>query len=455
MRRFIIEQSEAEFTSCSGLGLVGMALERYSKLPETVDANVPLRHGIAHSDILRTYVGLLSIGKSDFEAVANMQGDRFFTEALGIGQLASTATLRQRLDNRAAEFLPWVKEASITLLENLGVEPTVLATGHVPLDADVTPFDNSNSRKEGVSRTYKGHDGYAPMAAYLGSEGYCLEMELREGSQHCQKGTPAFLARVLRQARRVTNAPLLLRLDGGNDALDNIDVVLDHNTEDTGDGVDFLIKWNPRKEDPEAWLDYAEQLAGTRSGSKQVRFSHPRPGKRVAVFDYTVSRWRGGYEYTLRRAMRVIERTIDRRGQTLLVPEIELEGWWTSLDLPAEEIIALYADHGTSEQYHSEFKTDLDVERVPSGKFETNALVLACATLAFNILRWLGQTGLRGPDGPVRHPAKRRRIRTVMQELMYRAARLVRTGRRLKLAFSCHSSVVAVYERLYHRLAYG
>jgi hypothetical protein len=30
--------------------------------------------------------------------------------------------------------------------------------------------------------------------------------------------------------------------------------------------------------------------------------------------------------------MRVIERTIDKHGQHLLVPEIEIEGWWTSLE---------------------------------------------------------------------------------------------------------------------------
>ncbi|VAW83049.1 hypothetical protein MNBD_GAMMA12-1930 [hydrothermal vent metagenome] len=36
---------------------------------------------------------------------------------------------------------------------------TPLATGHLPLDADVTPMDNSGSHKEGVSRTYKGRDG--------------------------------------------------------------------------------------------------------------------------------------------------------------------------------------------------------------------------------------------------------------------------------------------------------
>jgi len=63
-------------------------------------------------------------------------------------------------------------------------------------------------------------------------------------------------------------------------------------------------------------------------------------------------------------------------------------------------------DHATSEQFHSEFKTALDVERLPSRKFATNALVLSCATLAYNILRWIGQNGLLGPRMPRRrHPA--------------------------------------------------
>ncbi len=445
MRRFIIEQSDADFTSHSGLALVGMALNRHSGLAKAVDENVALRHGITHSDVLRSYIGMLSLGKSDFEAVENVRDDEFFVEALGVSTVPSAVTLRQRLDERAAAFLPVVEEAAVDFLLSVEVKPTALDTGHVPLDADVTPFDNSNTRKEGVSRTYKGHDGYAPMAAYLGREGYCLEFELREGKQHCQRGTPEFLTRVLRRARRVTQAPLLLRLDGGNDALDNIDVVLEHNESDEV-GVDFLIKWNPRKEDPYEWLDYAE---------KHARFTHPRPGKRVAVFNYQVTRYRKGYEYQLRRVMRVIERTIDNKGQALLVPEIEIEGWWTSLSLAPKKIIALYADHGTSEQFHSEFKTDLDIERLPSGKFATNALVLSCATLAYNILRWLGQTGLTGPGGPVRHPARRRRIRTVMQELMYLAARFIETGRRLKLGFGRRCVAVEIFCDLYHRLAYG
>ncbi len=65
----------------------------------------------------------------------------------------------------------------------------------------------------------------------------------------------------------------------------------------------------------------------------------------------------------------MIERRIDKHGQMLLTPEIELEGWWTSLYLPEKEIIRLYQDYGTSEQFHSEFKTDMNLERLPSGKY--------------------------------------------------------------------------------------
>jgi|TARA_R110000823_G_scaffold268445_2_gene388317 hypothetical protein len=86
--------------------------------------------------------------------------------------------------------------------------------------------------------------------------------------------------------------------------------------------------------------------------------------------------------------------------------------------------MALYSDHATSEQFHSEFK----MERLPSGKFDTNNLVMAFATMGYHVLRWMGLR-LTGPDAPVRHRAKRRRLRTVMQEIMTVACRLVHSGR--------------------------
>ena len=61
--------------------------------------------------------------------------------------------------------------------------------------------------------------------------------------------------------------------------------------------------------------------------------------------------------------------------------------------------------------------------------------MLALAALAYNILRYIGQDTLIGPDAPIRKALHRRRLRTVMQEMIYRAVRLVRHGRRYLLRF--------------------
>jgi hypothetical protein len=447
MKRFKFVQSDAEIISHGGLSLVGQAVKKFTSLSQELDKSIALRHGIKHSDVMKSYLGLLATGKNDFEAINTIESEFYFMNALGLDSIPGEATLRQRMDQKANVFLPIVERASIDFLCRVKPKLTPVFTGHLPLDADVTPMDNSGSHKEGVSRTYKGHDGYAPMAVYLGQEGYCLRMELREGKQHCQKETPALLARALRDARRITDQPLLVRLDGGNDSIENIDVILEHRQQHLdAAAVDFIIKWNPRRVDKEEWLQTAEQQGG---------WDYPRDGKRTAIFSETVNRQWNGYDYEVRRVIRLSERTIDKHGQALLIPEIELEGWWTSLALTESDVIKLYADHGTSEQFHSEFKTDLDIEQLPSGKFATNALVLGMSVLAYNILRWIGQNGLIKPGTSKRSKVKRRRIKTVMQELMYLAARVCKTARTIRLAFGKGCKVFEVMDSLYQRLAYG
>ena len=150
---------------------------------------------------------------------------------------------------------------------------------------------------------------------------------------------------------------------------------------------------------------------------------------------------------------KVTERTIDAEGQVLLVPDIEVDTYWTSLNHSPEEVIKQYQNHGTSEQYHSEIKTELDLERMPSGKFKTNNLVLHLGLAAYNILRFLGQESLKATDAPLRKKAQRRRIRTVIQNLITLAAKLVYHARRYKIAFGRHSPWFATFRRLYCCLA--
>jgi len=448
MKRFIIEKSEDEFySSHSGLALIGLCLNRYTSLAKRLGAVVAMKKGaIAHADVVRSYLGLLCLGKSDFEAISGFRQDRFFRESLGLKGVPAEPTLRQRLEDQAEVFRTIMNFCVTEFLQKSGALFSSLATGHVPLDIDVFTQDNSGTKKQGVSRTYAGIDGFAPIAAYLAQEGWLLEIEHREGSQHSQKDFIPFLARVLHKALALTAAPLLVRLDSAHDAWDTRIELAAHKR------VDYVLKWNPRGQSKTLWH---------RRAFAEGTSSEPRPGKRIALLSvHDTHTWTDDsgvkQELSCRRVVRVIERTIDKKGQLLLEPDIVLEGWWSTLALPAEKIIALYQDHGTSEQFHSELKTDMDLERLPSGKFAVNSLVMSCAALAYNILRFIGQLGLLGDKTPVRHPAKRRRIKTVIQELMYLAARLIETGRRLRLRFSRHSGLsFEAFAGLYQRLAYG
>jgi len=438
MKRMLLEQSSEEFyTSHSGLALAGACINRYSDLGRYVGRAAKGSDHITEIDILRSYLGLLCLGKSDYQAIAAMREDDYFKQALGIGRVPSVERLRQRLDEAGTELIPVVNRSSRTMLKRLKAPITGYRSGLVPLDVDVFSQDNSNTKKEGVSRTYKNYDGYAPMAAYLGMEGWCLEGELRPGSQHSQKGFVNFIKRVISGAKDLTKQPLRVRADAGNDALETLVALED------AEQTHYIVKWNPRESDVIAWRDrvFAEGPVKT-----------PREGKRVGAMVVEERKEIDETPYTFKRIVRVTERTIDKKGQFLLAPEITLEGWWTDLTTAAEDVIELYRQHATSEQFHSEFKTDLDLERLPNGKFATNALVMALGAFAYNILRFIGQTGQIAPFGPVRHSAKRRRLRTVIQELMYLAGRLLTTSRRLKLRFSRHCPAFAAFSAVYSGL---
>ena len=101
-----------------------------------------------------------------------------------------------------------------------------------------------------------------------------------------------------------------------------------------------------------------------------------------------------------------------------------------------EDMIALYHAHGKCEQFHSEIKTDMGVERLPSGKFVTNKLVLELTVLAYNILRMIGQEAIRQGNAPEKQIVSRKRVRTVIQNLIHFAGHVTQHARQLLLSIS-------------------
>ena len=447
-QRFAIEFTNERIISQSGLAIVGGMLgkselvKRLNRIP--VDEQKRSQAQIKNGDIVLTYIGLLTQGKTQYDAVKEMADDpEYFKDALGIVRaIPSAETLRQRMDDIGDSRREDILQANLSMFRVHGVKPSPLPCGLIPLDIDVSPFDNSKTSKEGVSRTYKGYDGYAPIFAYLGTEGFLANAELREGKQHCQKGTPSFLRETLALSHQMTDGQLLIRLDSGNDAAENLGILLE-------DKSWFIVKRNLRKESTDQWLDEMKKCC------QDIR--HPRDGKTV----YIGSSWKNitytcpnGEKKTvcLRIGYEITERTIDKHGQILLVPSVDVNTWWTNLGWTDDEVIASYHAHGECEQYHSEIKTDMDVERLPSGKFATNCLVLELTILSYNLLRMIGQESLKHRP-PVRKSTKRRRLRTVIQNLVLCASHITKHARKLVMGMGSSNVWRYAFKQIYLRFA--
>ncbi len=436
-----ITQSKAELSSHSGIALLGDILHacEFKKEVDKVHLHRRPNPELRHGDVLATMTAMLFIGKPDYDAVRPFHEDVLLRKALGLSRVPSAETLRNRLDLADNRFDDVIRDLSTTIIRRFG-KPTPCYGDHVPLDIDVTVFDNSDSHKEGVSCTYHKVDGYAPIMAYLGNEGYLVNLELREGKTHSQHGGKRFLGDSLRWARKITDAPLLVRMDAAHDALENIQVCIENK-------VDWIIKRNLRKEDPQAWFATAQEYG--------LSF-HPREGKTVWRGSIFVDREVEGEsdnesepeKLTLRIVFEVIERTSDRHGQLFLLPELEVNTWWASFMCAEDTAIRLYHAHGTSEQFHSELKTDMDLERLPSGKFSTNGLILLLGMFAYNALRLIGQRSLGFP-APLRKKVQRRRIRSVLQDIVYVACRVVSHARQVVLSFGRNNRWYAVWDGLH------
>lgn len=69
-----------------------------------------------------------------------------------------------------------------------------------------------------------------------------------------------------------------------------------------------------------------------------------------------------------------------------------------------------------------------------------------------NLLRLIGMHTLHVEKAPVRHSAQRRRIKTVIQEMIYKAARMIHHAGRFVLGLGANDSGFDVFARHYSQL---
>ena len=218
MTDFFIKKLPYDLSSHAGLAFIGKYLKRVN-VNALIDPKFAVRSGVANSEILKSYLALLCLGKSDFDAIESFRDNAFFKRAPGLSTVPSSPTLRQRMDTHAPswfELAPQMNQALLSSrINGRPIDFGVLACGYTPVDLDTFAMDNGGTQKELVGRTYAGVDGYCPFAVHLGSLGYCLELALRPGVQHSAAESEYNFERALPMAASLVATPLLVRADSG------------------------------------------------------------------------------------------------------------------------------------------------------------------------------------------------------------------------------------------------
>jgi len=422
----------------AGLSLIG-EMARISGLDNACLGITGMKQPqISDPDILRGLCGLVAQGKTDFDHIKEFTQDSFFQNALGINRIPSAEILRQRFEHMSScsGFEERIHECALDLGRKMGVNPDYTRIGDhswVRMDVDVTIFDNSDTKKEGSAPTYDRRYGFAPIFAHLGG-GWMINAQLREGSAHSfTAGTTEFIDQSLDYAHQLVDAPFLLVADGGFDSADLLRLL------DKRANTGFIVKHNLRKETEAQWLQTAKQYGRLVKQTKEKR-----------VYQGSVYRTVEGIKDPVRMVFEVTE-IRSKDGQLLWTPETIVFSAWTSLDAAEEEVLKAYRQRGTSEQYHAEFKTEMDMERLPSGKFAVNSAFLKMGMLIYNMFKVIDQDMVYAKALGLKK-ATRRRMKTIMRSIVYMCGKIIRHSRRLILQLACPRPWYEFFSGLLKRL---
>jgi len=262
-------------------------------------------------------------------------------------------------------------------------------------------------------------------------------------------GTLEYILKTLNLARRLCpGQKLLARFDSGNDSDKNIIGL--SKLKNTYYLVKHHLKGKNVKSAKATLTDYV-------MNNYSSKISYPNGSVRYyAEQDYMAGMYDESGKFIqakCRRIISVVELNNDiNTGQPLLIPYRSIHFWRTNLPqsiYAPKKVIDLYKDHGTSEQFHSEFKTDLDIERLPSSKFNTNKLFVGISQLVFNLLRIIGNQAVLSPLLNPKGKYNRLKIRTVMIKLILFPSRFMRKNKAWTICLPRSNPLSFLFQNLY------
>jgi Transposase DDE domain group 1 len=306
---------------------------------------------------------------------------------------STLGTFLRRFSFGHVRQLDKVAEAMLTNAWSLGAGP-----GGEPmtLDVDSTICPVHGDDKEGAGFGYTKVLGYHPLVATRAATGEVLHIRFRKGSAHSGRGAERFVRELVGRARRAgSSGPLTLRADSGFYSQHVVKACRDHKvaysiTAPQNAAVKRAIEGIA--EDVWAPIDYSE------GGAAWVAETPYGDGHRL-----------------------VVRRTKLASPQPALFPLFRYHAFITDRVGDAVTLDADHRRHAVVELAIKDLK-DGGLAHCPSGNFSANGAWAVLATIAHNLIRWVGALGLE-ISGPLVGKTIRRRFLALPGRITRRSRR--------------------------------
>ena len=287
-----------------------------------------------------------------------------------------------------------VSEAMLTRAWAAGAGP---ADAPMTIDLDSTICPVHGDHKHGAAFGYTKVLGYHPLLATRAETGEVLHVRFRKGSAGSGRGAERFVRELVGRVRRAgSSGPLTLRADSGFYSKHVVKACRDHKvryslTAPQNSGVKRAIEGI--NEDAWVGIDYSE------GGEAWVAETTYGDGHRL-----------------------VVRRTKLADPQPALFPTFRYHAFITDRVGDAVSLDADHRRHAVVELAIRDLKEGSGLSHCPSGNFSANSAWAVLATIAHNLIRWVGKLGFE-ISGPLVTKTIRRRFLTLPGRITHRARR--------------------------------
>ncbi|MHB1208697.1 MAG: IS1380 family transposase [Acidimicrobiales bacterium] len=309
---------------------------------------------------------------------------------------STLGTFLRRFSFGHVRQLDRVSEMLMTRAWSLGAGP---GDDPMTIDIDSTICEVFGNQKQGAGYGYTKVLGYHPLLATRADTGETLHVRFRKGSANTQRGAQRFVREVVGRVRRAgASGPLTLRCDSGFFSQFVVQACRDHEVR-----YSITVPQNP------AVKRAIEQITEEEWTS----------------IDYTLNgeAWVGEASYLDHRL--IVRRTKLSDPRPALFPTYRYHAFITDREGDRVTLDADHRRHAVVELAIRDLKEGSGLEHCPSGDFNANAAWAVLASIAHNLVRWVGALGLelKGPlvaktirrkfialPGRITHGARRRHL---------------------------------------------